>query len=211
MPSSKNKNPKIKIVFFDFGGVCVKSTSDRTFKLASKLLGVDEKIVRSKFESHHIAHQIGKERLIDCWRRICIELGSEPKKCLRISKKLIDVYEKLAKPIPQVFGIIKKLKKNGIGVGLISDTCREHAYINFKRGLYRYFDPLILSHKVGVKKPSDDIFLLALRKSRLRPKECVFIDDRIENVKKAKRLGMVSIHFKNPKLLRKELEKLDLI
>lgn len=205
------KKGKIKIVFFDFGGVFVNRTSKPTFRLASRLTTVPAERIKERFYQHCAAHQVGKELLIDCWERINKELDVPAEKVPAISRKLVFAYKKFAKPRPAIFKLVEELKKKGIRVGLISDTCQEHAHINEKSGYYRHFDPLILSHQVGMKKPGTAIFRLALRRARVKPQEAVFIDDYDFNIAPAKRLGFHVIHFQDPRTLRRELKKLAIL
>lgn len=52
------------------------------------------------------------------------------------------------------------------------------------------FDIFINSAKEGIKKPDPKIFLLACKKLDAKPEECLFMDDSLENVEAAKKLGM---------------------
>jgi epoxide hydrolase-like predicted phosphatase len=205
------KKRKIKIVFFDFGGVFVARTSEPTFRLASRLTAVPAERIGALFSKHCAAHQVGKESLIDCWKRINAELDVPAAYAHAVSRKLVSAYKKFAKPRPAVFKLAHELKKKGVRVGLISDTCEEHARINAQSGRYRYFNPLILSHRVGAKKPGIKIFRIALRRANVKPREAVFIDDRDGNLETAKRLGFHTIHFRNARMLRRELRTLNLL
>jgi epoxide hydrolase-like predicted phosphatase len=205
------KKSKIKIVFFDFGGVFISRTSKQTFRLASRLMSVKPAIVEDAFFRHCEAHQIGNETLFSCWNRIGQELGLSAAKAKMVSKKLIAAYRVFAKPRPSMFKIVEALKKKGVRVGLISDTCEEHAAINAKFGYYRHFDPLILSHQVRTKKPGAKIFRLALKKAGVKPSESVFIDDHAFNLEAAKRLGFHVIHFRSVNLFRRQFKRLNLL
>ena len=55
------------------------------------------------------------------------------------------------------------------------------------------FDLFINSAEEGVKKPDSKIFLLTCKKLEIRPKECLFMDDSLENIESAKSLGMKTI------------------
>lgn len=49
---------------------------------------------------------------------------------------------------------------------------------------------------------------MVLQKTGDKPKEVIFVDDKKEYVKTAKDLEMNSIHYKNTKQLKKEINKL---
>jgi putative hydrolase of the HAD superfamily len=59
------------------------------------------------------------------------------------------------------------------------------------------FDYLVISFEVGYKKPSPEIYQIALAKAGCRPEEAVFIDDDIGNIQAAQQLGLHGIHFHN--------------
>ena len=71
-----------------------------------------------------------------------------------------------------------------------------------------HVDGGILSYRVGLIKPGREIFSLLIRRYGLIPCECVFIDDREENVHTARELGMNGIVYSGLESTLKELEKL---
>lgn len=56
-------------------------------------------------------------------------------------------------------------------------------------------DEMIISAEVGMRKPQEEIFRLALKRLGTSPEETLFIDDTIENVHEAQQLGIHSILF----------------
>ena len=60
------------------------------------------------------------------------------------------------------------------------------------------FDGIIISGVENIVKPDKKIFELAIQRFNLIPKQTIFIDDRIENIKSAKNIGFKTVHLKNP-------------
>lgn len=66
------------------------------------------------------------------------------------------------------------------------------------------FSFFVLSYREKVLKPDDVIYATAFQKAwwtcggDIKPWECVFIDDRVENVNAARAFGMEGIHIENP-------------
>lgn len=56
-------------------------------------------------------------------------------------------------------------------------------------------DEMIISAEVGMRKPEERIFQLALEHLGTKPEETLFIDDTKENVQEAQQLGIHSIFF----------------
>ncbi len=57
-------------------------------------------------------------------------------------------------------------------------------------GLSSFFDCIILSHRVGSRKPDKHIYLEALKCLKLEAHECVFVADEISDLEGARDLGM---------------------
>jgi putative hydrolase of the HAD superfamily len=72
--------------------------------------------------------------------------------------------------------------------------------------LRNYFTAFFSSCFLGVMKPNEAIYRLALDISRRDPAESVFIDDRPLNLECAARLGMRTVLFKNAAQLERDLE-----
>ncbi len=53
-----------------------------------------------------------------------------------------------------------------------------------------FWDAVVVGEEVQHKKPAPDIFLAAAQKLRVRPAECVVIEDAVNGVQAAKAAGM---------------------
>ncbi len=58
---------------------------------------------------------------------------------------------------------------------------------------FSIFDLFINSAEVGFKKPDPKIFQLACEKLGVAPQECLFMDDSLENIETAKKMGMETV------------------
>jgi len=83
------------------------------------------------------------------------------------------------------------------------NDCRIRTY-----GLRDIFDVFFSSCYVGLRKPEEAIYRLALEISQHPADECCFVDDRPLNVEAASRLGMHAIRVEGTQQLRQEFEKL---
>lgn len=94
---------------------------------------------------------------------------------------------------------------------LLSNTNALH--IDFIRERYafpRLVRGAILSHELGLRKPDYAIYRAALKLSKTKPEETVFVDDLAPNVEAARRLGMIAIRFRGAEDLRRRLRELKL-
>jgi len=61
--------------------------------------------------------------------------------------------------------------------------------------LDRFVDLQIFSAEEGLAKPDERIYRLALTRLGVAPEETLFLDDRLENILAAQRLGIQVLHF----------------
>jgi len=59
-----------------------------------------------------------------------------------------------------------------------------------KLGLNHFFECIILSCEVGVRKPDTRIYLEALQRLKLESEECVFVADEISDLEGARKVGL---------------------
>ena len=57
------------------------------------------------------------------------------------------------------------------------------------------FDQFYLSYEIGYRKPNADIFEFVLKNSQIKPEETLFIDDTLEHIQTAKKLGFNVWHL----------------
>jgi FMN phosphatase YigB (HAD superfamily) len=61
---------------------------------------------------------------------------------------------------------------------------------------HRVFDEIFTSHDLGACKPSRKVFWTVLKKFTVKPKEALFISDACDELKGAKKIGLITIGFK---------------
>jgi 2-haloacid dehalogenase len=98
--------------------------------------------------------------------------------------------------IPGMVEIIQDLKSRGVGVyGLTNWPAATFTEARRRFRTLAGIDNYVVSSSVKLAKPEPAIYELLIRKYKLKPQECVFIDDRIDNVNAAKALGMSGIVY----------------
>lgn len=70
------------------------------------------------------------------------------------------------------------------------------------------FDTIVMSSRVGVVKPSAEIYNFALRKLGVKPTEAIMIDDMTRHVEGARAVGMQAIYYENFGQMKRDLDKL---
>jgi epoxide hydrolase-like predicted phosphatase len=98
--------------------------------------------------------------------------------------------------IPQMYDLMRALRKAGIRTCLLSNSWGNNDY---PREVFpELFDAWVISGEVGMRKPEERIFLLAAQKLGLAPDSCVFIDDIQANIDAATALGMAGVLHRDP-------------
>ena len=115
-------------------------------------------------------------------------------------------FERIFTPIPATFRLIRDLKEK-YRIGLLSNTNEFHYECCFKQvEIFPLFDSVTLSFEVKAMKPDEKIYRDAVGKLRVRPGECVFIDDIEAYAEGASRLGMRGIRYVTHESLLESLE-----
>lgn len=162
--------------------------------------------VEKNIKLHQHRYEKGLISSYEFWKLVANDLGIEDYN--KVKKIFIDSMIKMGRVNEDVVQFARELKKKGYKVGILSNTCETDANIHKKRGDYKLFSPVILSHELGYAKPEEKIYLIALERLKVKPNECVFIDDKEINLKPARKLGIKTILFKSPAQMKKELNKL---
>lgn len=95
---------------------------------------------------------------------------------------------------PGVVEVLKYLKERGYRLGIVTSGPRYQVLKLKVSGIYRYFDVVVTRDDVGSIKPEPRIFLAALEKLKISPKDAVMVGDSLEqDILGAKGVGMKSV------------------
>lgn len=98
------------------------------------------------------------------------------------------------KDYPETKPVLKILRKREFSLGVVSNATDLARRVLDALGLTEYFDFIILSEEVGVRKPSSKIFHLAADMAGAKPSRTLYVGDRLAtDVMGAKRAGMNSV------------------
>ncbi len=183
----------IKTIFFDLGNVIFSVDKDCAIREIARFLKIKESVVRDIAES-------SMERDFEMGRFSAVEYLNLLRQEYNITEpvsieKLIDVWQKPFKPIPDVFEVIAMLKPQAQLV-ILSNTNELHIRaVRRLSSILNDFDKRIFSYEVGARKPDARIYYEALRIAESSAEESIFIDDLPENVQAARAVGIKSHQF----------------
>src|SRR5947209_12255324 len=116
----------------------------------------------------------------------------------------------LSQPQSDVLEFARQLSNSG--KYLMATINNESKELNLYRiqtfGLREIFTLFVSSCFVGLRKPEEGIYRLALEVTQKSPEECCFIDDRALNLEAARGMGMQTVEMENVGQLQQELQKL---
>lgn len=193
----------IKAIIFDVGGVLINNPWPGMREHYVKHLQVEEEHFEKAYAEVAQDWQKGKmgEKLF--WQKMCDKL----QRGLPKSESLwVDGFRSTYEEKTNIFELIKLLKKKGLLIGLLSNTEVPVMHFLIEKD-YPDFDVFIYSCGVGKIKPDADIYHEMLAKLQIAPGEAIFVDDKLENVEGAQKVGMIGIQFIHEDQFKAELKK----
>ena len=110
---------------------------------------------------------------------------------------VLDDWMHILRPRRRMQELVRKLKSRGYCVYYLSNIPEDVLDFLTERDLKGLFDGGVASCEVHINKPDPRIYKALLDKYQLKAGESVFIDDRLENVQAAFRLGFAGIQMKD--------------
>ncbi len=121
------------------------------------------------------------------------------------------LYARTAKPLPYAKAFVHAVISRGFKTALVTASEKGVVAMALKKiRLGRVFDRFVTFEDCKKRKPAPDVYLLAAKRLRMRPKECVVVEDSIVGVEAARRAGMKCIAVTNS-FPASKLRKADLI
>lgn len=112
-------------------------------------------------------------------------------------KKLMYHWTEFVIPLKDNVAYIKDLKQLGFNVYILSNIPEDDTKYLRSLGVFDNIDGGIFSYEYKKIKPDPEIFNILLEKYDLKSSECLFLDDRKDNVVAASNLGFETIEVKD--------------
>ena len=200
-------------VIFDLGGVLVQTRWDGVTRRLTEMSGLTSEAVMQAVTGE-VGYQfmLGRFDAAEFHRRLTGQLRVEidADDFFALWRGVIAVDDDSSRP-GGVYDIATRLRgRYRLAIGSNTDE------LHYARGLelqpsLEDFDDVLLSYELGRCKPDPQFFVLGLRKLGVQADECVFIDDRPDNVAAASSLGITGLHFTSAARLEADLTELGLL
>ena len=195
----------IKAIFFDLGGVIVRTEYQAPREHLAARLGMEyEDLVKLVFDSpSSIRASHGEISDVDHWTEVVKRLKRPASEMQAIRDEFFagDIVDR------ELLSYLQTLRPHYY-VGLISNAWPDLRDYITRQKFHDAFDHMVISGEVGVMKPDPKIFQIALEQAGVSPNEAVFIDDFYENIEGCRAVGMHGIHFRDPEQAMQELRDL---
>lgn len=194
----------IRAVFFDFGGVIVRTEYQAPRQGLAERFNLDyEEIDKAVFESESARRASTGEITEEAHWKEVLKRFKQPVSEMQgfrdafFGGDVIDL---------DLVNVIRSLRGK-VRTGLISNAWSGLRAYLAREKLLDLFDTVVISAEVGVVKPEAGIFNLALEQAQVRADEAVFLDDFAVNIEGCEKVGMKGILFKDPQAAVLELKK----
>lgn len=139
----------------------------------------------------------------------------EAKKIFNDDSIIIGTAEKLIDKLyePREIDIFKKLKERYKNIKIIIATNHISLVRNFIEKTFEsvYLDDILISAEMHKIKPDPEFYKFILKKYKIKPNELLFVDDNIDNINSAKKIGIETIKIdKNSNIFAEIINKIDI-
>jgi FMN phosphatase YigB (HAD superfamily) len=213
----------IKAIFLDVGNTLRIVIEDKEFsdnakkqlvELTGAHMGPDEFFALLE-ERYKVLRKRAKEELIEASEKEMWTLWMLPdfpaEKIGPLSGKLTRLWrDSDGRRVPRldVSKVVIELSKRGYLLGVIANTITETEIPDWIEAdqLTEYLKTVVLSSKLGIRKPNPEIYLEAARRIGVEPAACVYVGDNpVRDVEGAQAAGFgMSIILIEPATLKKE-------
>lgn len=189
----------IRAIIFDLGNVLLPFDHGRMVSQLAALVGADPKAVHDDWfgdATRFAEYENGAFDGPALHRMFAERYGEAPFEAFAAAAS--DIFT----PDDAMERLVRDLKAAGYRLVLLSNTSDLHIdFIRSRYAILEPFDELVLSYEQKLSKPDAAIYRVAVERAGCEASECVFVDDRPENVAGAEAAGIVSHRFTNRETL----------
>ena len=190
-------------VIFDLGGVLVHLDWDRVCAPLARLSSLSYEAVRKAVQngpivqSSMLGHLSPREFHVALSTELHIDIDFDP---------FIDLWNGLLSANKDITPLVEELGSRHALI-LASNTDAIHfMYSRQHFDVLQSFDRYFLSYEMGLLKPDPAYFHHVLYGLWASPGDCIFIDDRPENVRSARNIGIKALVFESVEKLKADLK-----
>jgi putative hydrolase of the HAD superfamily len=194
---------KVSILLWDVGGVILSNAWDHAGRrAAADHFGLDAEDLERRHESVAADFETGR---LDEEQYLSSTVFYAPRSFSRETFQRFMRARSVA--LASSLGTARALREQGeyVMVALNNESRALNHYRITTFGLKEIFHTFLSSCYTGRRKPDPDAYRYALEVTQRDPEESLVLDDRLENVEAAARLGLRTLWVRDPDHLREDL------
>jgi putative hydrolase of the HAD superfamily len=207
-PERRNGLNGVTAVIFDYGQVLAHSPTPEEFGRLAEVFNISFEAFYPLWEVSRGPYDRGDLTADEYWLKLAAQTHTS------ISRKQIEHLRKVEVEIwthtnPGMFDWVSQLRAAGIRTGLLSNMPWDLAkHVRTNCQWMENFAFKTLSAEVGLIKPDPAIYEHTLHGLGVTAPETLFVDDREENIRAARALGIHGVQFRSIAGLKDDLEGL---
>lgn len=193
--TSENAPSQLRGLIVDWGGVLTAPIDEATTAWA-RHEGVDLEVYRTVMGSWIAAssspiHALERGELNpDEFERLLAKAFRERGVAVDADGLLARMLGGLRELSDDMVNLVRRARRHGLKTALLSNSWGEHYPEHLWVGA---FDAVVISGRVGMRKPDEEIFRHVADLLQLAPSQCVMVDDLAPNIRGAVAAGMVGV------------------
>ena len=196
------ESPRFKAVIFDLFETLITEWGHEKYtkrKMCADL-GVDKDCFdpfwNEKGEDRYLGKIDFEGSILYAGSRMGVEIDAETL-ALVLRKRMAAKAASFDHILPEVFDMLNALRDRGLKTAIVSNCSSEEVQVLRESELYRYFDEVILSYEVGMKKPDLPIYEEAVSRLGVKAEDCLFVGDGgSDELPGARNAGMTALQAK---------------
>ena len=185
----------VRAIAVDYGGVLVKVPSEpRNIEQIAAAVGLTGERLKQGVYGRGRAlwnqTKVGWMPESEYWRQVQKALELPMDKIEWIKCRLFDDVTLHVEFVRYIEGL-----RGRYSLALVSNAIPSFTDTWRRLGFLDLFPVVINSSRVGVAKPSSEIFHLAAQRLGVEPADCVFVDDQVGHIKAAMGAGFRGVHY----------------
>jgi len=198
-----NKPCSIDLILFDFGGVLAEEGFRNGLISIAQLNGLDpgpflKKAYDITFNHGFVLGNTDEKAFWQALREHTGIQGSDQE----LRNKILSRFTLRE----WMLEIIKQLHNNGFLLAILSDQTKWLDELDAQHDNFKLVDRFFNSYHLGKCKRDVSLFEDVLEEMEVRPERSLFIDDTKENIERAQRKGLHTIHYKDRETFMHSLE-----
>jgi putative hydrolase of the HAD superfamily len=207
---SKGERMDIRAVYFDFGGVLYNPPDRRWMRRWLRLLRLENDpdvtamIAAPENSAYVQAVMEGRISEDEFWQRLGQRWRFGPTLAGWMRRHSMH-RRRTNHEVADFLGSLRPRYKTAILSNAGTDARRTFTQ---EFGFHQIVDEMIISAELGVAKPDERIYRIALERFAVLPEQAIFVDDLAANVAAARRLGMHAVQFRHTRQALDEVKAL---